>query len=256
LQLVGGLIVAHDPRLDLQGLQGRLGAQIATGRAHAGELLERRLHEVLGVPLDDLAFGVGALLGEQARAVQIQVNIRLSEVPLTELVQGLNADLFDAGFAMIDEVEDGIVAQPLWADPLVVALPARHPLLAFKEVPLQEVLSYPLVLCDPRTCQGCCRQRERLFRSVDVQPIVAEYAASHGLMLTLVAAGYGLGFSTAAHLATCQPADVVVRPLAGQSASLTTYLLRTEVGMTEPLQRFIERAERVCRQDANASRAI
>lgn len=95
-----------------------------------------------------------------------------------------------------------------------------------------------------------------MFRSVDVQPIVAEYAASHGLMLTLVAAGYGLGFSTAAHLATCQPADVVVRPLAGQSASITTYLLRTEGGMTEPLQRFIERAERICHQDASTSRAI
>jgi len=153
-------------------------------------------------------------------------------------------------------VEAGIIAQPLWADPLVVLLPARHPLVAFKEVPLQEVVSYPLVLCDPRACQGCGRQSERLFRSVDVQPIVAEYAASHGLMLTLVAAGYGLSFSTAAHLATCQPADVVVRPLADQSASITTYLLRTEGGMTEPLQRFIERAERVCHQDASTSRAI
>ncbi|MCZ2077013.1 MAG: LysR family transcriptional regulator, partial [Bryobacterales bacterium] len=55
-----------------------------------------------------------------------QVNIRLSEVPLTELVQGLNANLFDAGFAMVNEVEDGIIAEPLWADPLVVILPARH----------------------------------------------------------------------------------------------------------------------------------
>ena len=62
--------------------------------------------------------------------------------------------------------------------------------------------------------------------------------------------------ATAAHLATCQPADVVVHPLAGQSASITTYLLRTEGGMTEPLQRFIERAERVCHQDASTSRAI
>lgn len=184
-----------------------------------------------------------------------QVSIKLSEVPLPQLLHGLNADLFDAGFAMIDEVEDGIVAQPVWDDPLVVALPARHPLLAFKEVPLQEVVGYPLVLCDPQTCQVCGRERERLFRSVDVQP-TAEYVASHGLMLALVAAGYGLGFSTAAHLAACQQADVVIRPLAGQSASLTTYLLRTEGSMTEPLQQFIERAERVCRQDASASRTI
>lgn len=181
-----------------------------------------------------------------------QVNIRLSEVPLAQLVYGLNADLFDAGFAMVDEVEDGIVAKPVWDDPLVVALPARHPLLAFKEVPLDEVLSYPLVLCDPQACEGCSKQRDRLFRSVEAQPTVAEYVATHGLMMTLVAAGYGVGFSSAAHLAAYQQADVIARPLADRTATLTTYLLRSHGNVMEPLQQFIDRAERVGRQDGDA----
>lgn len=173
-----------------------------------------------------------------------QVNIRLSEVPLAQLVHGLSTDLFDAGLAMIDDVDAGIVAAPLWEDPLVVALPVRHPLLVFKEVPLEEVVSYPLVLCDPQVCEGCSRQRERLFRSVEARPIVAEYVTTHGLMLALVAAGYGIGFSSAAHVADCQHADVVARPLADRVASLTTYLLRLEGEMRDALRQFIDRAQR------------
>ncbi|ADV00456.1 MULTISPECIES: LysR family transcriptional regulator [Comamonadaceae] len=174
-----------------------------------------------------------------------QVNIRLSEMPIAQLVHGLNSDLFDAGFAMIDDVGAGIIATPVWVDPLMVALSARHPLLVFKEVPLEEVVRYPLVLCDPQSCKGCRQQRERLFRSFEVRPMVDEYITTHGLMLTLVAAGYGVGFSSAAHFAGCQQADVVARPLVDRTASLTTYLLRPERGMGKALRQFIEHAKRV-----------
>lgn len=70
-----------------------------------------------------------------------QVGIRIFETPLAQLVTGLRNDLYDAGFALAGEMDAGIVAMPVWRDPLVVALPARHPLLAFKEVPLEEVAS-------------------------------------------------------------------------------------------------------------------
>ena len=126
----------------------------------------------------------------------------------------------------------------------MVAVPARHPLLVHKRIPLEELLRYPLVLCDPQVCEGCSRQRERLFRSVEARPIVAEYVTTHGLMLALVAAGYGIGFSSAAHVADCQHADVVARPLADRVASLTTYLLRLEGEMRDALRQFIDRAQR------------
>lgn len=84
-----------------------------------------------------------------------EVNVRLSEVPLTQLLYGLGAGLFDTGLfdtglALVGHVEGEIVAPPLWRDPFLVALPARHPLLAYKEVPLQEVVRSSLVLCDPQ----------------------------------------------------------------------------------------------------------
>lgn len=174
-----------------------------------------------------------------------EVSIKLSEVPLAQLAHGLNAGLFDAGLASVGHMEGEIVAAPLWRDPFVVALPARHPLLAHKEVPLQEVMRYSLVLCDPQVCDGCHQQREHLFRSVGVQPAVAEYVTTHSMMLALVAAGYGVGFSSAAHLEGCTHPDVVARPLAEQHASLTTYLLRPPGDILGPLRHFIDCAERV-----------
>lgn len=174
-----------------------------------------------------------------------EVSIRLTELPLAQLLHGLGTGLFDAGLASVGHVEAGIVAAPLWHDPFLVALPARHPLLAYKEVPLQEVVRYSLVLCDPQVCDGCPQQCAHLFRSIGVQPAVAEYVCTHSLMLALVAAGYGVGFSSAAHLEGCTQVDVVARPLAEQDASLTTYMLRPQGDLSEPLRQFIDRAERV-----------
>src|SRR5256885_11953069 len=49
-------------------------------------------------------------------------------------------------------------SRPAWEDELMVAVPARHPVLAHKHVPLEEVLRYPLALCDPAICEGHARQ--------------------------------------------------------------------------------------------------
>ncbi|MBN9428730.1 MAG: LysR family transcriptional regulator [Burkholderiales bacterium] len=185
-----------------------------------------------------------------------EVAIRLFETPKAELVLGLGTGLYDLGLTLDDGGDAGLIATSLWEDPVVVALPTRHPLLAFKEIPLREVFSYPLVLCDSKDCNVCTQQRERLFRSVEAQPIAVEYVTSHSLMLTLVAAGYGVGFSSAGHLANCQHFDVVARPLADQTALMTTYLLRRDGEMTESLRQFVNRAQRVGRLHTADERSV
>lgn len=179
------------------------------------------------------------------REEEPEVEIRLFEIPFSKQLKGLRNDLYDAGFALADEIEDGIVAEPVWHDPLVVAVPSRHPLLAYRHVPLDEVVNYPLVLCHPEVCEGCSQQLGRLLRSVDTQPIVAERVVTHDLMLTLVAAGYGVAFSSAAHLEVCHHKDVVARPLAGRSFMMTTFLLRPDNEPSEQLSNFIRRVNHV-----------
>ncbi len=104
------------------------------------------------------------------RQEEPEVEIRVSEVPLAQQIKGLHNDLYDVGFARSNEVGDGIIAEAVWSDPLVVAVPARHPLLTYKRIPLEEVLRYPLVLGDPHVCEGYVRQIERVLRQVDQEP--------------------------------------------------------------------------------------
>ena len=170
------------------------------------------------------------------------VEIRLFEVPLAQQVKGLHNGLYDVGFCNLDDVGKGIVAQPVWSDPLVIAVPARHPLLTHKRIPLEELIRYPLVMCHPEFYEGRHRQIGRLLCSANVEPIVAEYVSSVELMLTLVAAGYGLCIANQSHMAISPHSEVVARPLAGQPVKLITYLLRPDCKPSEPLGRFIDRA--------------
>lgn len=183
---------------------------------------------------------LSALLA-QCRQDDPDIEIRLFEIPLSQQIRGLNDELYDVGFAQSADVGDGIVAEAAWSDPLVVVMPARHPLLVHKRIPLDEVLRYPLVMCDPQSCEGYGQQIARILRRADAAPLIAEQVNSLELMLTLVAAGYALALVGASQVSACRNADVIGRPLAGRSPTLTTYLLRRNADPSETLSRFIDR---------------
>lgn len=179
------------------------------------------------------------------RQEEPEVEIRFFEVPLSQQIKGLHDDLYDVGFAQSEDVGDGIVTIPAWSDALMVAVPARHTLLAQKRISLEELLRYPLVLCDPQVCEGHARHVERILRRVDMEPLVAERVASCDLMMVLVSAGYALGLAGAAHIASSRESGVVARPLATRVPPLTTYLLRLDGDPSDELARFIERVQAI-----------
>ena len=106
----------------------------------------------------------------RCREEEPDTEIRLYEVSLGQQLKGLETDLYDVGFAQTPEVGEALTAAPAWADAIVVAVPSRHPLLIYKRVPLDEVLRYPLVRCDPEICSGYSRQLERVCRAGDASP--------------------------------------------------------------------------------------
>jgi DNA-binding transcriptional LysR family regulator len=178
----------------------------------------------------------------RCRAEEPEIEMRLAEVPLAEQLRGLRSGDFMIGFAHTADVGDGIVAEPIWRDPLVIAVPARHELLAHKAIPLHELDGHPLVLCDPRVCEGYCRELARLLGPLEHRQNVVEHVTSLDMMLTLVGAGYGVGFMAATKIPVSQRPDVVVRPLAEESAIITTYLLRPDSGdVPTSMERFIAR---------------
>lgn len=178
----------------------------------------------------------------RCREDEPEIEIRLVEVPLAEQLRGLRDGHFDAGLARTDDVGEDIASRAIWHDPLMLAVPARHPLLVHSQVPWEELARYPLIGCHPGVCEGISRQLAQLLRTLDDEPILVEQATSLDMMLTLVAAGYGLGFVTAVRMAASRHPGVVVRPIMDSAPPLlTTYVLRRQKNDSAQLNRFIAR---------------
>ncbi|CAJ0723299.1 HTH-type transcriptional regulator HdfR [Ralstonia pickettii] len=190
---------------------------------------------------DTLAQPHIATLLARSREEEPELEIRVFELPFSQQIKGLHNDLLDIGFALSDAVNDGLVAEPVWTDPLSVIVPVRHPLLVHTEVPLDEALKFPLVLCHPNAGSGCHHQIQAVLQGASLPLKLADQVTSLGVMLTLVGAGYGIGFAIASHVQTLNRPDIAVRPLAG-TPMLSTYLLRRLGEPSEPIKRFLLRA--------------
>ena len=236
LTRAGLMLMEHAPRVFASLQQARDCVKAA----------KNGFHGQLRVALSDGAtlLCLPALLA-LCREEEPEVEIRFFEVPLSQQIKGLHDDLYDVGFAQSDDVGDGIVALPAWTDTLMVALPARHPLLALKRIPLDELLRYPLVLSDPQVCEGHAKHIERVLSRAEMQPLVAERVTTFDLMMALVSAGFALGLTGAAHIAASREPGVVARPLSTRVPHLTTYLLRLEGDPFDELARFIQRVQAI-----------
>jgi len=133
-------------------------------------------------------------------------------VPLSQQIKGLHDDLYDVGFAQSDEVGDGVVALPVWHDPLMVAVPAKHPLLSYKRIPREELLRYPLALGDPQACEGYVKQIDRVLRRVDMEPLVATTARLNNALRRL-GSGWALFVEAERRTAADYPHSVFPEPL-------------------------------------------
>lgn len=241
LTLAGKLLMENAPRVLLALDQARESVKAAANGFHG------RLRVALS---DGITPSRLPALLARCREEDPEIEIRLFEVPLAQQLSGLRDDLYDAGFSMADEVGDGIIIEPAWEDELMVAMPARHELLAHRRVPLDEVLQHPLVLGDPAVCEGHAKQIDRILRKQDRELLIEQYVATFDVMMTFVSAGLALGLAGAAHIASSREPGVVGRPLAGKSPMLTTYLLRRDAEPSQALARFIERVEALGPGDA------
>lgn len=234
LTLAGKLFLEHVPRIFTSVEQARESVNAAANGFH-GQL---RIALSDGITPSRLP----ALLA-RCREEDPEIEIRLFDVPLAQQIKGLHDDLYDAGFSMAEDAGDGILVEPVWDDELMVAVPARHPVLSHKRIPLEEVLRYPLALGDPAFCEGHARQVDRILRQQVQEPLIAQRVATFDLMMALVSAGLALGLAGAAHIASSREPNVVGRPLAGTPPMLTTYLLRRDGEPSQALARFIERLQ-------------
>ncbi|HFX1080073.1 TPA: LysR family transcriptional regulator [Pseudomonas aeruginosa] len=182
-----------------------------------------------------------AALLASCRADEPEVMVQLIEVTVAEQLRGLRNRSFDAGFACENDTGPNLIAAPVWSDPLVVVVPERHPLVGNRTLPLHMLRQQPLILCHPKRCEGLARQLERVVHSAIGRPESVCHATSINMMLTLVAAGYGIGFATEGQVALGSKPGVIVRAAADESSHITTYFIRRRECPSEQLRSFARR---------------
>jgi len=178
----------------------------------------------------------------RCREEQPDVNIRIFDMPLAQQIRGIQDDLLDGGIAFSSNVGSDLIAEAIWSEPLSVVTPANHPLLRHARVQLKDAVKYPLILCQPEACCGCHDQLMAALQGIATPLKVVDHATSLGLMLTLVGAGYGIGFTIASHVQTLPRTELGTRLFAGKAPTITTYLLRRAAAQTEPMASFTRRA--------------
>lgn len=200
-----------------KGRQGRLTIAFAEGIAHP------RLSSLLA----------------RYRAAADQVELKVVQMSFEQQIRALHSGSLDAGFSFAALKRNGIQADTVWADPVAAVLPARHPLAAKAQIELKEIARDPLVLCGGRSGGDRYTQLEAAILAASESPNIVEHAASHEVLLTLVGAGYGLGFVLEGQGQTIQRPDIVVRPIAGPPV-VKTYVLYRAADSSGPIASFLE----------------
>lgn len=127
------------------------GARFVPAARAALDALSRGVHEARSVAAGELgvlrlAFTPAAILGRPAAALRRfrarypAITLQAASLSTQELVSSLLAGQSDLGISVLPGEVDGLVVVPLSAEPLVAALPARHPLAREERVPLRALL--------------------------------------------------------------------------------------------------------------------
>jgi DNA-binding transcriptional LysR family regulator len=211
----GQTLLDHAYRI-LGNVEGAQRAMAALVQCSAGSLRLGLSDGVAGVRLARWL----ARLRRDAPDLDVQVHER----SFSELVQALRSGQLDLGLTLSDEVDHDLVAEALWRNPLVVVLPADHPLCERKAVDLSAVLEHPLILYHPKEGSGCARQLKAILARVGSARVVNQ-VNSLAMVLTLVAAGYGIGFALRSNVTMLRSCRLAVRRLS-ESSPLVTFALR------------------------------
>lgn len=179
------------------------------------------------------------------RQEEPEVELRIFEMPVAQMIRALQQDDIDVGLTLFSEQGKGYSVEQLWHDCVAVAMPARHQLLVHRRVPLADALRHPLILCHPEMCQGGYAYIDAILAEAKAQPVIAEHVSGHESMLMMIGAGLGIGFAIESQIAQFQRPDVAVRPMEASLPPVTTNLLRSDAQPSQQLERFVERARRV-----------
>jgi DNA-binding transcriptional LysR family regulator len=156
------------------------------------------------------------------------VGVELTAAPTAERLDQVADGQLDAAFVRgpVQDEGRGLRAVALWRDPLLAALPARHPLAARDHVTFADLAALPLRLTSRRANPALVDLVVSAFHDAGCEP--ASGGATTTLTDTLAAIGADAASWTvvyAAHAALLRTTRIAFVPFAAPGLALTTHLV-------------------------------
>jgi len=145
-----------------------------------------------------------------------EVRLSLHERSTEEQLELLAAGTIDVGFVRLPVADPpvSLVVKPILREPLILALPKRHPLGRRAAVPVRALAKEAFVLFPRHVAPGLYDQIEGLCRRAGFRPAVAQEAMQIQTIISLVSAGLGMAIVPRS-IESLHREHVVYRPLRG-----------------------------------------
>ena len=174
-----------------------------------------------------------------------KANMVVSEDTSEKLMKRVSNGEVDLGFLAMPAKSKYLKVEPLFEEPLLLALPANHKLAKLDEVSLEDFIEEPFVLLGDTHC--LTDSIESFCNGNSFQPIGTTRIEQLITVQNLVAMGHGLSFVPA--MATRQSVDgrVVYRKITGQQPTRTVAVCWNPYRFQGQLQKnFIESVRGFC----------
>ena len=192
-----------------------------------------------------LGFTVIAFYGVLPEAVQAfraqypDVQVDLIEMNSPSLEAALAAGEIDLGVLHPPLSTPNLIVRPLPDEPLVLALPATHPLARKTTIRVAELAGEPFLLAPRRIGPSIHDRVIALFQAAGVTPNIVQDATPMTTLAGLVAAGAGLGFVTEGIARVARP-GVAYRPVMPAPPVLPIAVAWREPAMSSTAERFLK----------------
>jgi DNA-binding transcriptional LysR family regulator len=157
------------------------------------------------------------------------------------LVRDLKNGVMDAAFIGLHTETQGLCAETIHEEPLVVALSAKHPLARKRKLDFDELRGEPLFWFERRLNPGFYDYCQAFFEQIGFKPNTVPEPAEHHIMLGLIAEGQGIALIPAS-LQNVKRQGVVFRTLKEYSNRLSMGIAVTysQSNSSPVLQTFLE----------------
>jgi DNA-binding transcriptional LysR family regulator len=169
------------------------------------------------------------------------VYLTLEEANTTRLVAGLREETLDAVFLRPGPGSEELQLRPLSEEPMVVALPERHPAAALEEIELATLQHDPFLLFPREIGPVLYDTVVEACQNAGFEPIISQLAPQIASIVNLVAAELGVSIVPASMMQV-RVTGVAYRQIAGQSPTTRLALAYRRGETSHVVRNFIARA--------------